>query len=353
MPKQIKQAELTFRQDFLGNSRADGNYIDASPFADINTLQRLLYPEANSERPSIDTYANSLELKGRLTNPVRDAIEKAKAIKKTTHTVVYIAGGLTGVDEITKERYGQASSLLNAYSPIGKKNAFFGYVPHLHGTDPIKHPQVTPDEVRDIDFLWAVIVADHHLNFLHPLAHGNAIEAGWSEGNMIPTIQINPKYNKLSRLTLGLNNIVDKVGVNDTTLDDATVEGIKQNFDEIYTWLRFFPNFDPRLFYYSNYANIQIALEKLSGIKAHHIRNILVYVKDQTSPYYGKVGYVTCHDREYGISYVTFEGENKSLGFPDGLDGKGPFRIGKFVSEVYTEFSWWLNLNDLRSQSKR
>lgn len=149
----------------------------------------------------ITTYSHELQKNGRLTPVVQEALEKAKGIRSNYHTVFYIAGGLTGVSDEIKERYAQLSTFVAGYDGV------FGYAPHLHGTDPVVHPDVTPEEVRDIDYLFSAIVPDYHINCLYPLAHGNAIETAWAEMKGIPTIYLVPKGVTLSRLVRGMHNI--------------------------------------------------------------------------------------------------------------------------------------------------
>src|SRR4030066_661850 len=171
----------------------------------MSSIAEEMYPSAKYERTSVDDYKESLRLQGRLTPAVQDSIEKARVWQEEKGAIIYIAGALTGVNELTKERYGEVSALLDSYGSVvddnGKERQLLrGYVPHLHGTDPVKHPNVTSQEVREIDHLWAVIMADAHVNFLHPIAHGNAIEFVWAEDHLIPTATQNIQGNRLSRL---------------------------------------------------------------------------------------------------------------------------------------------------------
>ena len=172
-------------------------------------------------RPSIDEYAAQLEAQGRITPAVQESLDKARAVRRDHHTVYYIAGGLTGVDEPTKQRYGAVSDLIASLG--GESVAMFGYAPHLHGTDPVKHPNVTPEEVRDIDYLWAAVVPDAHVNYWGPMAHGNAIEAGWAETFGIPSIYMVPEGVVLSRLVRGMHNIATTI-----TYTDFAEHGLKQ-----------------------------------------------------------------------------------------------------------------------------
>ena len=134
-----------------------------------------------------------------LTPVVKEAVDKAR-VKLSDYPVIgYIAGALTEVDETTKTRYGKTTE-------ICRTHGIFAYAPHLHGTGPIKNPDVSPLEVRDIDFLWAVVVPGFHVNFLLPKA-ANWTEEGWGEDHFIPTIYCLPKDEKLSRLIRGMRNI--------------------------------------------------------------------------------------------------------------------------------------------------
>ena len=96
----------------------------------------------------------------------------------------------------------------------------YAYAPHINGTDPIAHPDVKPAEVRAIDYLWAVKTADTHINFWTPLAHGNAIEAGWAEEHGIPSIAVFEAGHPLSRLVRGLNN-------HETVIEYDTISGLQ------------------------------------------------------------------------------------------------------------------------------
>ncbi len=154
-------------------------------------------------------YIGALSREDRMTPAVEASAEKAVAVRTNHEKVFYLAGPLTGMSEETKLRYNHVSGLIATFVRPGAR--MFGYAPHLHGTDPVKHPDVTPAEVRDIDYMYAVKVPDYHINFLHPLAHGNAIEEGWAEEAGIPALYVVPRGLKLSRLVLGMRNIVETV----------------------------------------------------------------------------------------------------------------------------------------------
>jgi hypothetical protein len=154
---------------------------------------------------NLDRYERHLRKTGRMTGAVAEAIRTAKTARAGHELVFYIAGPLTGMPDDVKARYVTVSQVLAAHDRPGAR--MFGYAPHLHGTDPVRHLNVTPAEVRDIDYLYASVVCDYHINFVDPLAHGNAIEEGWAEEARVLTYYLVPEGVRLSRLILGMRNI--------------------------------------------------------------------------------------------------------------------------------------------------
>lgn len=294
-------------------------------FPDLVTVADRLFPLSSSSRPSIEEYEKALEVSGRLTPPVKYSLEKALRIRPQTRVVVYVAGSLTGADEPTKARYGQVSNMLERYRNEGlDRELFFGYVPHLHGTDPVEHPSVTAEEVRDIDALWASVVADFHVNFVWPLAQGNAIEEGWAEKSMIPAVYLNPKGNRLSRLTRGMNNVAQTI-----EYDDFQTDGLAQLggfFDELAAWLQTFPERDPREFFYMSYRVLREPALRARGIATNSfnpvfpVEDCVIYISDPEHPRQGQVGQLVAHDwRDYGNLFVQFGEETEVI--PDSTRG--------------------------------
>lgn len=182
---------------------------------------------------TLEDYVKWLKLEGRLTPAVADAVNLANEKIHRGTIVFYIAGALTEASEEDKERYARTSEIISTRRN-GKGRSFFGYAPHIYGTDPKKHPQVTPQEVRDIDYLWAVVMAEAHVNFLDPIAHGNAIEEGWAEASHIPAIMCVPEGMRISRLTRGMINIDTFVSYED--IEDAYQE-LSCLVDQLSDWL--------------------------------------------------------------------------------------------------------------------
>lgn len=325
---------------------AEGPIDITSLYPDLSTVHTQLFPEALPHRPSIEVYADHLAARGQLTPVLEEGVSKALAARESTECIAYIAGALTGVSEEMKERYGQISDMLASYPShgTGDKQAFFGYVPHLHGTDPIKHPNVTPQEVRNIDFLWAVIAADVHVNLLSPMAHGNAIEEGWGESRLIPTYYLNPSDNKLSRLTLGMHNISTTISYDDfnpTEISEAefvagTTSGfrladprhrqptalakLRVGFDELHQWLDEFPERDPREHYYNGFYRLARAAARsygapigAEGLDVGELTQIFAkdslaaYIKNPGHVAYGKVGRIESANDFTGVE-VTVDG---------------------------------------------
>ncbi|HSX28753.1 MAG TPA: hypothetical protein VLF60_04880 [Candidatus Saccharimonadales bacterium] len=168
-------------------------------------------------RRTLGEYVSELEVLGRLTPTVQEAVDKAERLTRENDFIFYLAGALTGVSEEMKARYGQVGDLITTHQKPGAK--MFGYAPHLHGTDPIAHPDVSPEEVRDIDYIFAAVVADGHFNFMYPLAHGNAVEEAWAEAANIPAVYLMPESMYTSRLIRGMHNILSTIIYTDFETD--------------------------------------------------------------------------------------------------------------------------------------
>lgn len=181
-----------------------------------------------SSRPTIEAYAKQLSAQNRITLTVQEALHQAKKAQLEYDVIFYIAGALTRMSDEVKGRYADVSYLVGSYH---KPKTMFGYAPHLYGTDPVKHPDITPQEVHDIDYLWATIVPDGHLNFWIPVAHGNAIEAAWAEQYNIPSLYVVPTGVTLSRLVRGMRNIIGTLTYADFHLDG--LPQIQQFLNEI------------------------------------------------------------------------------------------------------------------------
>ena len=175
---------------------------------------------AQTKHTAINLLESQLHDSGNLSPVVSDALAAAHVLADQYEIILYVAGALTGVALADKQRYELVARTATA---IRGERSLFAYVPHMHGTDPVVHPDITPAEVRTIDFLASAVIADAQLNFTYPLAHGNAIELAWAEAAGIPTWLIVPDTQHTSRLTRGMQNIAGTI-----TYHDFAVDGIIQ-----------------------------------------------------------------------------------------------------------------------------
>jgi len=137
-----------------------------------------------------------------LKNPsliINDHLKLAESKLSKSQKIIYIGGSLTHVPQAEKTRYEKSAKLVD-------KLGGFGYVPHIYGTDPIKHPDVLSNDVRDIDFFWSVLMSDLSIFWCDYPAFGTGIEMAWAEVYKIPSIKIINKNIKLSRLAKGLRD---------------------------------------------------------------------------------------------------------------------------------------------------
>lgn len=217
----------------------------------------------------------------RLTPAVQDAIQFAESILSRKCIICYIAGALTEASETDKKRYLVAST-------ICEKHGVFGYAPHRYGTDPKKHPRVTPDEVRDIDFLWAVVLADFHINYLWPVAHGNAIEEGWGEYAHIPTIYCLPEEMRASRLTKGMLNI-DSVILYPRIA--SCYRELNRLMGELNAWRRTHPHSVALEFFADRLA------KRLPFSRPREdMDRFAAFVADESHPLFGQIGTIIAED---------------------------------------------------------
>lgn len=293
---------------------------------DLQGISQEFFPDAAPTRTTIDDYLRALESAGRITEAVEQAAEKAQRVRESTRCVFYIAGPLRDVDDATKARYATVHDLLSSY----QKGLFFGYAPHLEGTDPKKNPNLLPTEVRDIDYLWATLMADFHINFWFPTSHGNAVEEGWAEKGLIPSIFLHPSGKELSRFVLGMNNVVELVQYQDFFTDG--IGQLQRLLDEMATWLKLFPDRDPREFYYLSARIVGDPIQGRNGPgtsefhPAFCFADLLCYVRNPEHPRHGQVGTLSCGDwRDSGVFLAEF---------PDGA-------VVQFPNNTRDVSYWW------------
>lgn len=255
------------------------------------------FPDLCVLPPDFRQYREFLKEQDRFTPAVSDAFDNYYRIReewKKYDDIAYIAGALTGVSEEVKERYALASEILG-------KHHIFGYAPHLYGTDPVKHPNVTAEEVRDIDYLWAVVCADFHLNWLEPVSAGAGIEEGWAESYMTPTIYLAPEEMRVSRLPKGMINLEH------TILYDSIDNALEQ-LDEFVSEMRSRRARYKKRHYSWKFVNVEHFFVWKKGYEPLSTGpgDFLALVVDTTHPLFGKIGTVEAYDQEYGTYLVDF-----------------------------------------------
>lgn len=129
--------------------------------------------------------------------PVKETLFLAQKIMASRKPIVYIGGGLTGQDDDIKIKYEKTGKMIDQMGG-------FGYVPHVYGTDPVKHPDVSPEDVRNIDFLWSVLLPSADIFWCDNPSFGVGIEMAWAEIYDIPSIKIHNKNITVSRMPRGL-----------------------------------------------------------------------------------------------------------------------------------------------------
>lgn len=108
--------------------------------------------------------------------------------------IIYVSGALTNVDDPSiVDRYEATGALIRNHGGLP-------YLPHEHGSDPKLNPDITPDDIYVIDFLWGVVLPTVVVLWGAPPSLGVGVQLGWCDTYQIPTALLQPKGMKLSRL---------------------------------------------------------------------------------------------------------------------------------------------------------
>lgn len=124
----------------------------------------------------------------------------------------YISGALTGIEN--------AETIKSFYESIGllcEELGFKSYVPHLH-TDPIKNPDVTPQQVFETD-KHQVTNSDLVIAYLGYPSLGVGMELAFAEMEDIPVILIYEKNKSISRFPRGIPTKIAEIQF--TNYEDA------------------------------------------------------------------------------------------------------------------------------------
>lgn len=141
---------------------------------------------------------------------------------------VYVSGALTGLNSensCMKEFYEGIAKVVDEV--LGPDTA---YVPHKH-TDPIKHPNVTPEEVYQIDS-ERVCESDLIIAYIGAASTGTGIELGIAKCHGIPILLLYMKGETVSRLPKGM---VSKTNICEYTSEEQALNWVKQKIKEMFS----------------------------------------------------------------------------------------------------------------------
>lgn len=143
---------------------------------------------------------------------VAQSLALADEYLETGKPIFYVAGALTNVtDPAIIARYEESGRIISELGGLS-------YMPHEHGSDPKLHPAFTPEDIYVIDFLWGVVLSKAVIVWATPPSLGVGVQLGWCDTYQIPTLLLQPKGIKLSRLA---EAIAQRVTVERYTGDDT------------------------------------------------------------------------------------------------------------------------------------
>ncbi len=117
---------------------------------------------------------------------------------------VYVSGALTNVPDL--------DSLKNLYEAIGdlcRQASIDAYVPHLK-TDPVKNPDVTPEEVYRTD-KEQVVTSDLVVAYVGIPSLGVGMELAYADTLDIPVVLLYEKGARVSRMARGFPSIIAQI----------------------------------------------------------------------------------------------------------------------------------------------
>jgi len=130
-------------------------------------------------------------------------------------TNTYISGALTGVEN---------SAVIKAfYEAIGllcQKIGLQAYVPHLN-TDPINHPNVTPQQVFALD-KHQVSQSNLVIAYIGFASLGVGMELAYADTNSIPIVLLYEKGKYVSRFPRGIPSTISEIQFID--YEDALIQ---------------------------------------------------------------------------------------------------------------------------------
>ena len=149
-------------------------------------------------------------------------LEQVKADKKK---MVYISGALTGLtaESSMKEFYERIAETTDKVCGIGT-----AYVPHMN-TDPIKHPDVTPEEVYQLD-RQKVYASNLVIAYMGEPSFGVGAELQMANEKGIPILLLYEKGKGVSRLPRGMESVK---GICEYSTEDEALQWVERELKKI------------------------------------------------------------------------------------------------------------------------
>ena len=125
---------------------------------------------------------------------VAESLAMADKYLEEGKPIFYVTGALTNMDDPTIiERYEETGKII-------REQGGLPYLPHEHGSDPSTNPELTPDDIYTIDFLWGPVLSRAEIVWGFPPSLGVGVQLGWCDTYQIPTALLYPAEVKLSRV---------------------------------------------------------------------------------------------------------------------------------------------------------
>ena len=158
-------------------------------------------------------------------NDIGQALKKIQD-KRRKNFRVYVSGALTGLNSensCMKEFYERIAITVDKVCGTGA-----AYVPHMN-TDPIKHPDVTPEEVYRLD-KKKVCTSDLVIAYVGIPSLGVGAELEMANKKGIPILLLYEKGERVSRLPRGMESVK---GICEYSTEEEALQWVEQKLREI------------------------------------------------------------------------------------------------------------------------
>lgn len=117
---------------------------------------------------------------------------------------VYISGALTGIENLV-----EIKTFYEAIGALCQQIGLQAYVPHLN-TDPINHPDVTPQQVFELD-KYQVSQSDLVVAYIGFASLGVGMELAYADTNSIPIVLLYEEGKHISRFPRGIPSVISEI----------------------------------------------------------------------------------------------------------------------------------------------